>query len=119
MLAQLSFMPWFIPVTFADNKFRQDFFYRLNVLPIELPPLRDRITDIPIKDADQGRISSFAAGSPDLTALSYKTAKEKILKEFNTYLYRGKAVHGRRQYHPVRRNVRDGPLGSPADHETL
>lgn len=32
----------------ADNEFRQDFFYRLNVLSIELPPLRDRVTDIPM-----------------------------------------------------------------------
>jgi DNA-binding NtrC family response regulator len=32
----------------ASGKFRQDLFYRINVINIELPALRDRITDIPL-----------------------------------------------------------------------
>jgi DNA-binding NtrC family response regulator len=80
----------------AEGRFRLDLYYRLNVFPISLPPLRERIEDIPILVDHFLRYFSLKTGKK-VTGIS-----EKIEKKFKEYQWPGNI---RELEHMIERSV--------------
>lgn len=62
----------------ARGNFREDLFYRLNVIPFYVPPLRDRIEDVPLL-ADHFLsefTTSYGRKPKELTAEAYRVLQE-------------------------------------------
>jgi PAS domain S-box-containing protein len=67
----------------AEGKFRPDLLYRLNVVPIQMPPLRERVADIPLL------VEYFIDRFGKRAGKKFRTIDKKFLKAVQTYSWPG------------------------------
>ena len=67
----------------AEGKFLEDLFYRLNVIPIEMPPLRERPEDIPLL------VDHFVRRFAERTGKKIDGVDEKAMAELSGYGWPG------------------------------
>ena len=66
-----------------NNQFREDLFYRLNVFPIEIPPLRERREDIPLL------VNYFVAKASREMGKQIKTISSNAMQALTNYPWKG------------------------------
>jgi transcriptional regulator with GAF, ATPase, and Fis domain len=72
-----------LQVAIADGAFRNDLYYRLNVFPIELPPLRERKGDIPLL------VNYFVDRYAKRAGKKIKSIQKKALEALQEYSWPG------------------------------
>ncbi len=65
------------------GRFREDLFYRLNVIPIEVPPLRDRKADIPVL------VETFLKKAAEQSSTQIKTLTPEAMDLLTQYHWQG------------------------------
>jgi len=66
-----------------DGQFREDLYFRLNVVPIRSPDLKDRADDVPLL------VESFVRECCDENGLGYKPVDEPVLERLKQYDWPG------------------------------
>jgi two-component system NtrC family response regulator/two-component system response regulator HydG len=72
-----------LPVLVREGKFREDFYYRLNVIEIPLPPLRSRSQDIPLL------VDFFVRRFADANAKEVDSVTDETLAALTGYAWPG------------------------------
>jgi formate hydrogenlyase transcriptional activator len=72
-----------LPNSVAAGTFRQDLFYRLNVFPIEVPPLRERAEDIPLL------VEYFVGRYANSAGKSFRHVAKHTLEQMRAYTWPG------------------------------
>jgi len=67
----------------AEGRFREDLLYRLNVVPIEVPPLRERVADIPLL------VEYFIDRFGKRAGKKFKAIDKRSLRAFQSYVWPG------------------------------
>jgi two-component system nitrogen regulation response regulator NtrX len=72
-----------IQALIQDGKFREDLYYRLNVVPIHIPPLRQRKEDIPIL------AEYFLGVYCEMYGIKPKSLEDSLLEKLEAYAWPG------------------------------
>lgn len=72
-----------LPLEISSNRFRSDLYYRINVIPIEVPPLRDRKEDV------EPLVNHFIKETCTINGLNAKYATGSLMKLFINYDWPG------------------------------
>jgi DNA-binding NtrC family response regulator len=110
-----------LPKLVGEGKFREDLFYRLNVIPVKMPPLRDRADDISLiadhflAKYNREMNKSIEGFVPEAVAALRAYAWPGNVRELENVIERAVALESERQIETKTRpdNLREGRPATP------
>ena len=98
-----------LPIEVAAGRFREDLFFRLNVVNLRLPPLRERPGDIP------ALAEHYARRYADVNGISFRPLSQSAIMRLVGHGWRGN-VRELGEHHPPRRAAGHRPRDRDGRH---